>query len=136
MKPSNCKNGRSTVPICRAELFRFEGVRVERAQGIARVVMPLPVCSAPVAARGRRTAPSLPTLICQLLACVVLLMACANLPAETPASKTKLFPHPDRIRYDGHCLTIEGKDVFIRSAEFHYFRTPRELWRDRFQKIK
>ena len=63
-------------------------------------------------------------------------MSCANLPAETPSSTTKHFPKPDRIRYDGHCLTIDGKDVFIRSAEFHYFRTPPELWRDRFQKIK
>jgi len=44
--------------------------------------------------------------------------------------------HPDRIRYDGHCLTIDGKDTFICSAAFHYFRVPRELWRDRFQKIK
>jgi len=46
------------------------------------------------------------------------------------------FPHPDRIRFDGHCLIIDGKDTFIGSAAFHYFRTPRELWRDRFQKIK
>ena len=51
-----------------------------------------------------------------------------------PAKKT--FLKPERIRYDGHSLTIEGKDTFIRSAAFHYFRTPRELWRDRFQKIK
>jgi hypothetical protein len=72
----------------------------------------------------------------RLLACVVMLMSCANLTAETPSSTTKHFPKPDRIRYDGHCLTIEGKDVFIRSAAFHYFRTPPELWRDRFQKIK
>jgi len=63
-------------------------------------------------------------------------MGCANLPAEMPSSPPKHFPHPDRIRYDGHCLTIDGKDMFIRSAEFHYFRTPPELWRDRFQKIK
>jgi hypothetical protein len=48
----------------------------------------------------------------------------------------KQFSHPDRIRYDGHCLTIDGKDTFIYSASFHYFRVPRELWRDRFQKIK
>ena len=46
------------------------------------------------------------------------------------------FPHPERIRYDGHCLQIEGKDTFIYSATFHYFRTPPELWRDRFQTIK
>ena len=48
----------------------------------------------------------------------------------------KRFPHPDRIRYDGHCMTIEGRDTFIYSAAFHYFRCPRELWRDRFRAIK
>ncbi|HWC59266.1 MAG TPA: beta-galactosidase [Verrucomicrobiae bacterium] len=56
--------------------------------------------------------------------------------AETPSSTTKRFPHPKVICYDGHCLTINGRDTFIRSAAFHYFRTPRELWRDRFRKIK
>ncbi|WP_212003995.1 beta-galactosidase [Chitinophaga sp. HK235] len=49
---------------------------------------------------------------------------------------TKYFPHPDRIRYDGSCMTIDGKDIFIYSAAFHYFRCPQELWRDRFRKIK
>lgn len=48
----------------------------------------------------------------------------------------KKFLHPDRVRYDGSCMTIDGKDVFIYSAAFHYFRCPQELWRDRFQKIK
>src|SRR4051812_26218894 len=57
--------------------------------------------------------------------------------AETPSvAPSPLFPHPDRIRYDGHCLQIEGRDFFLSSASFHYFRTPPELWRDRFQKIK
>jgi hypothetical protein len=53
--------------------------------------------------------------------------------AET---SSPLFPHPDRIRYDGHCFTIDDQDTFIHSAAFHYFRVPRELWRDRFEKIK
>lgn len=57
-------------------------------------------------------------------------------PKPSPAAIVKQFPHPDRIAYDGHCLTIDGQDTFINSASFHYFRTPRELWRDRFQKIK
>lgn len=48
----------------------------------------------------------------------------------------KVFPHPDRIRYDGHCMTIDGKDLFVKSAAFQYFRCPKKLWRDRFQKIK
>lgn len=48
----------------------------------------------------------------------------------------KHFPYPDKIRYDGSCLYIGGKETFIYSAAFHYFRTPKELWRDRFAKIK
>jgi hypothetical protein len=67
---------------------------------------------------------------------MVIWMCGASLLAQTPSSPTKHFPKPDRIRYDGHCFTIDGQDTFIRSAGFHYFRTPRELWRDRFQKIK
>lgn len=34
-------------------------------------------------------------------------------PLSVPA---KQFSHPDRIRYDGHCLTIDGRDTFIYSA--------------------
>jgi len=49
---------------------------------------------------------------------------------------TKIFPHPERIRYDGQCLTIEGRDVFVWSGTFHYFRCPKPLWRERFQRIK
>lgn len=48
----------------------------------------------------------------------------------------KKFAHPERIRYDKDCFTIEGQDIFVLSAAFHYFRVPQELWRDRFQKIK
>ena len=70
----------------------------------------------------------------RLLACAALSLGCASLPAQTPPAPH--FPHPERIRYDGQCLQIENKDFFVSSAAFHYFRTPPELWRDRFQKIK
>ena len=33
-----------------------------------------------------------------------------------------VFPHPDRIRFDNRCIQIEGKDVFVYSGAFHYFR--------------
>jgi hypothetical protein len=55
---------------------------------------------------------------------------------EARASASRAFSHPDRIHYDAHCFTIDGKDVFIYSGSFHYFRCPKELWRERFQKIK
>ncbi|MDQ6530878.1 beta-galactosidase [Flavobacterium sp. LHD-85] len=48
----------------------------------------------------------------------------------------KKFAHPDRVRYDGKGMYIEGKEFFTYSAAFHYFRCPKELWRDRFKKIK
>ncbi len=47
-----------------------------------------------------------------------------------------VFLHPDRIRYDRHCFQIEGKDVFLYSGTFHYFRTPQPLWHDRMTKLK
>lgn len=42
----------------------------------------------------------------------------------------------DRISYNGDCISIDGKEVFVYSAAFHYFRTPRPLWKDRLEKIK
>jgi len=52
------------------------------------------------------------------------------------ATVIKPFPHSGRIHYDGDCMMIDNKEVFILSAAFHYFRCPREQWRDRFRKIK
>ena len=47
-----------------------------------------------------------------------------------------VFPHPDRIRFDNRCIQIEGKDVFVYSGAFHYFRVPQPLWASRFCKLK
>ena len=55
---------------------------------------------------------------------------------ESETKPAKIFASPDRIRYDGNCMTIDGEDKFVYSAAFHYFRCPEELWRDRFRKIK
>jgi hypothetical protein len=59
-------------------------------------------------------------------------MASIALSGET----NRFFPHPDRISYDGQCLRLDGKDVFIYSGSFHYFRCPKELWPERFAKVK
>src|SRR3954453_21949968 len=59
-----------------------------------------------------------------------------SLGAETGTPTARIFPHPERIRYDSHCLTIDGKDYFLFSGAFHYFRCPKELWRDRFRTLK
>jgi Glycosyl hydrolases family 35 len=64
-----------------------------------------------------------------ILLCAGTLLARADAPA-------KVFPNPNRIRYDGQCVTIDGHDLVILSGTFHYFRCPKPLWRDRFRKIK
>ena len=60
-------------------------------------------------------------------------MSCAF---EARAETGRYFPHPERIAYDSQSLRIEGKSVFIFSGAFHYFRCPKELWRDRFERIR
>lgn len=63
-----------------------------------------------------------------------MLFLAAGLASFAPAQPT--FTHPDRVRYDGQCFTIDGKDTFLFSGAFHYFRCPKELWRERFRRIK
>src|SRR5258707_15715003 len=41
-----------------------------------------------------------------------------------------------RMQFDNQCITIDGKDLVIFSGAFHYFRCPRQLWADRFRKLK
>lgn len=53
------------------------------------------------------------------------------LQSEVSTVDNSVFLHPNRIRFDDRCLQIEGKDVFVLSGTFHYFRTPQPLWRDR-----
>jgi hypothetical protein len=69
----------------------------------------------------------------QFTAAVFILASLAR--ADDPLPP-RVFSHPERIRYDSQCFTIEGKDTFIFSGAFHYFRCPKELWNDRFDKIK
>ncbi|OCX52263.1 hypothetical protein BEL04_12360 [Mucilaginibacter sp. PPCGB 2223] len=71
----------------------------------------------------------------KLFQLLVLMAACLSLRSQDLPPK-KYFPFPGKIKYDGACLYIEGKETFIYSAAFHYFRTPKALWRDRFAKIK
>lgn len=60
----------------------------------------------------------------------------ASLAAFVGFAAAPRFAHPDRVRYDGQCFTIEGKDVFLYGGAFHYFRCPKAEWRARFQRIK
>ena len=40
------------------------------------------------------------------------------------------------IRYDAKSFVIRGKRELLIGGEFHYFRTPHELWEDRVAKMK
>ena len=78
-----------------------------------------------------------PLLLCTLKGVLVMMFLLAGVPrAHAENLPQKTFAHPERIRYDGSCMTIDGHDTFIYSAAFHYFRCPEALWRDRFAKIK
>jgi len=44
--------------------------------------------------------------------------------------------HPEKIRYDRSCFTLDGRDLLLYGAEFHYCRCPQELWPDRFLKLQ
>src|SRR3954464_7213732 len=71
-----------------------------------------------------------------LLAPILLLSVLQTAPSTRPTLAPRVFLHPDRIRYDAQCFTIDDADIFIFSGAFHYFRCPKELWRDRFTTIK
>ena len=67
-----------------------------------------------------------------ILKCVLFALVAFNslaIMAQTTqqaAKAEKKFLQPERVRYDGSCMTIEGKDIFIYSAAFHYFRCPED----------
>ncbi len=51
--------------------------------------------------------------------------------------KLKLkFNHPQIIRYDNNTFYVNGKETFIFSGSFHYFRCDPNQWMDILQKIK
>ena len=87
----------------------------------------------PARRRFLKTTATLP-LVAMSIEAVSGRVARAQALAATPSSV--YFSHPDRIRYDRQCFTIEGQDTVIYSGCFHYFRCPKPLWRDRFKKIK
>jgi len=41
-----------------------------------------------------------------------------------------------QISYDAKSFIIKGRREFLTSGSIHYFRVPRELWRDRLYKAK
>ncbi|HUO07835.1 MAG TPA: beta-galactosidase [Phycisphaerae bacterium] len=81
--------------------------------------------------------PNKSRIIRAVVSSAIALSACAF--AQAPASQNTVgidFAHPDRICYDSRSLIIEGKPFFLYSGAMHYFRCPKELWKDRLQKLK
>jgi hypothetical protein len=78
------------------------------------------------------------TVLMVALSGFVLLQAAAqgNARPESGKGGSRYFPHPEKIRFDERSLIINGKETFIYSGTFHYFRCPKELWNKRFQTIK
>ena len=68
-----------------------------------------------------------PIFLCALL-CIGSLARAGAASIENKASA--------RFKFDRQCVTIDGKDIFLFSGAFHYFRCPQPLWRDRFQKMR
>lgn len=82
------------------------------------------------------TRPGFPGVALRLQLACFLAMVPAMLSPLHAAETGRTFSNPERIRYDDRCFTIDGRDVFLFSGAFHYFRCPKPLWRDRFEKIK
>ncbi len=68
---------------------------------------------------------------------VLLLALLAASAALLTAPATAAAPPRHRVGYDHYSLTIDGRRVLLRSAEFHYFRLPSpDLWRDVLEKYR
>ena len=65
---------------------------------------------------------------------MALLAGCLAAPA---GAATPQHPRAHTITYDRYSFQLDGKRVWLWSAEFHYFRLPNpDLWRDQLEKLK
>jgi beta-galactosidase len=76
-----------------------------------------------------------------LLATTVAAVCALALAVPAAAAPARQSPRPAHtahtITYDRYSVTIDGKRVWLWSAEFHYFRLPNpDLWRDQLEKLK
>ncbi|HOU94412.1 MAG TPA: beta-galactosidase, partial [Polyangiaceae bacterium] len=78
--------------------------------------------------RAHRVAGALAVLTAPLVLAAPARANDAIFPAEGGAA--------DRIGWDGNYFVVDGEPVVLSSAEIHYARVPRELWRDRLVKAK
>ncbi|MEJ2616959.1 MAG: beta-galactosidase [Ignavibacteriaceae bacterium] len=59
-----------------------------------------------------------------------LLWIAATIQNDTGTELKPKFSHPQVIRYDHNTFHIEGKETFIYSGSFHYFRCDPGQWMD------
>lgn len=64
------------------------------------------------------------------------LILVASMPARSQQALKPEFSHPGIIRYDHDAFIIHGKDTFIFSGSFHYFRSDPTQWMSILRKIK
>ncbi|HEU5158565.1 MAG TPA: beta-galactosidase [Streptosporangiaceae bacterium] len=63
--------------------------------------------------------------------------ATAQAPAGAATSAGMAAGKAHTVTYDRYSLMIDGRRVWLWSAEFHYFRLPNpDLWRDQLEKLK
>jgi hypothetical protein len=75
------------------------------------------------------------TLVTLIAVLVTLIAAPPTISA--PALAMGAAPGAQRVSYDHYSVTIDGRRVLLRAAEFHYFRLPSpDLWRDVLEKYK
>lgn len=63
------------------------------------------------------------------------MLAAGLLAMGEPAHAAREFAHPDRIRYDGDCLTIDGTDRLIYSADWDVAASAAD-WPERLKELK
>ncbi|HEX6470109.1 MAG TPA: beta-galactosidase [Streptosporangiaceae bacterium] len=87
--------------------------------------------------RWNRTVLSVVTSFATSFVTAAALMLTAATPARSaqPAAAGRAASHA--VTYDRYSLMIDGRRVWLWSAEFHYFRLPNpDLWRDQLEKLK
>ncbi len=66
----------------------------------------------------------------------LLFLAAVSIQKDSTSELKPKFDHPDIIRYNHNAFIIKGKETFIYSGSFHYFRSDSVQWTDILQKIK
>lgn len=67
--------------------------------------------------------------------CALHAALCPLVPAAAPAGNL-LTPEPHTMRIEGGQFLFDDKPVRFLCGEMHYFRIPKELWRDRLHKAR